>query len=103
MTKAPKVRSMEILSCDAGWRNYHFVKITTEDGIVGLSEFDEGFGSPGVGAVIQRLSARVIGQNTFQHERIHAELFSAPRPGAAGVAAEGQGAIDSQLPHAKAK
>ena len=55
MTKVSKVRSVEILSCDAGWRNYHFVKITTEDGIVGWSEFDEGFGSPGVGAVIQRL------------------------------------------------
>ena len=46
MTKASKVRSVEILSCDAGWRNYHFLKITTEDGIVGWSEFDEGFGSP---------------------------------------------------------
>jgi hypothetical protein len=69
MTKMSKVKSLEIVACDAGWRNYHFVKITTEDGIVGWSEFDEGFGSPGVGAVIQRLSARVIGQNAFQHER----------------------------------
>src|SRR6202171_1860213 len=103
MTKAPKVRSMEILSCDAGWRNYHFVKITTEDGIVGWSEFDEGFGSPGVGAVIQRLSARVIGQNAFQHERIHAELFSATRPGAGGVVAQALGAIENALLDAKAK
>src|SRR5882724_6103335 len=69
MTKISKVRSVEIVGCDAGWRNYHFVKIVTEDGIVGWSEFDEGFGSPGVGAVIQRLSARVVGQNAFQHER----------------------------------
>ena len=44
-----RVRSVETLSCDAGWRNYHFVKITTEDGVVGWSEFDEGFGSPGLG------------------------------------------------------
>ena len=44
--------------------------MTTEDDVVGWSEFDEGFGSPGVGAAIQRLSARVIGQNVFQHERI---------------------------------
>ena len=60
MAKASKVRSIDILACDAGWRNYHFVKITTEDGIAGWSEFDEGFGSPGVGTVIQRLSARVV-------------------------------------------
>ena len=53
-----KVDKIETLSCDAGWRNYHFVKLTTRDGVVGWSEFDEGFGSPGVGAVIQRLAAR---------------------------------------------
>ena len=33
MTKSSTIRSVETLSCDAGWRNYHFVKITTEDGI----------------------------------------------------------------------
>jgi galactonate dehydratase len=44
-----RVRSVETLACDAGWRNYHFVKVTTEDGVVGYSEFDEGFGSPGLG------------------------------------------------------
>ena len=42
-----KVNSLEILRCDAGWRNYHFLKLTTDEGIVGWSEFDEGFGSPG--------------------------------------------------------
>jgi L-alanine-DL-glutamate epimerase-like enolase superfamily enzyme len=44
-----KVERIETLHCDAGWRNYHFVKLTTDSGIVGWSEFDEGFGSPGVG------------------------------------------------------
>ena len=87
MTKSSKVRSVETLSCDAGWRNYHFVKITTEDGVIGWSEFDEGFGSPGLGAAIQRLSARVVGQNALQHERIHAELFAATRPSTGGVIA----------------
>src|SRR6201999_3458480 len=77
MTNISKVRSVDILACDAGWRNYHFVKVTTEDGVVGWSEFDEGFGSPGVAAAIQRLSSRVVGQNAHQHERIYAELFAA--------------------------
>src|ERR1700732_705415 len=103
MTKISKVRSVELLACDAGWRNYHFVKITTEDGVVGWSEFDEGFGSPGVGAAIQRLSPRVVGQNAFQHERIYAELFSATRPAAGGVVAQALGAIENALLDAKAK
>ena len=41
MTEGAKIRSLELLACDAGWRNYHFVNISTEDGIVGWSEFDE--------------------------------------------------------------
>jgi L-alanine-DL-glutamate epimerase-like enolase superfamily enzyme len=103
MTRNSKIRSVDLLACDAGWRNYHFVKITTEDGIVGWSEFDEGFGSPGVGAAIQRLSTRVVGQNAFQHERIYAELFSATRPAAGGVVAQALGAIENALLDAKAK
>ena len=72
MGKKATVKSVETLSCDAGWRNYHFVKIVTDEGIVGWSEFDEGFGAPGVGVAIERLSARVIGKNAFAHERIYA-------------------------------
>ena len=41
-----KVTAIETLACDAGWRNYHFVKLSTEDGIVGWSEFDEGSARP---------------------------------------------------------
>src|SRR5947209_10705267 len=103
MTKGSKVKSVELLACDAGWRNYHFVKLTTDDGVGGCSEFDEGFGSPGVSAAIQRLSVRVVGQNAFQHERIYAELFSATRPATGGVVAQALGAIENALLDAKAK
>ncbi|TMJ50137.1 MAG: mandelate racemase/muconate lactonizing enzyme family protein [Alphaproteobacteria bacterium] len=98
-----KVAGLDILRCDAGWRNYHFLKLTTDDGIVGWSEFDEGFGSPGVGAVIERLADRVKAQNVFDHERIYAELYCFTRPAAGGVVAEGLGAIENALLDAKAK
>ncbi|MCC8948011.1 mandelate racemase/muconate lactonizing enzyme family protein, partial [Bradyrhizobium sp. Arg62] len=80
MSKSTTFKSVETLACDAGWRNYHFVKVTTTDGLVGWSEYDEGFGAPGVTAAIERLSARVVGKNAFEHERIHVELFAATRP-----------------------
>ena len=98
-----KVTSIETLSCDAGWRNYHFVKLTTDTGIVGWSEFDEGFGAPGVSAVIERLSQRVVGQEVGSHERIYAELYCATRPAAGGIVALGLGAIENALLAAKAK
>jgi L-alanine-DL-glutamate epimerase-like enolase superfamily enzyme len=98
-----KVKSIETLSCDAGWRNYHFVKLATDSGITGWSEFDEGFGAPGVGTVIERLSARVIGQEVGAHERIYAELYSATRPASGGIVALATGAIENALLDAKAK
>src|SRR5262245_45097410 len=98
-----KVSSIETLACDAGWRNYHFVKLTTDTGIVGWSEFDEGFGAPGVGTAIERLSGRVVGQPVGEHERIYAELYCATRPAAGGIVALAMGAIENALLDAKAK
>ena len=34
-----RIKSIETLACDARWRNYHFVKLTTDSGVVGWSEF----------------------------------------------------------------
>jgi L-alanine-DL-glutamate epimerase-like enolase superfamily enzyme len=103
VTKASRIKNVEILACDAGWRNYHFVKVSTEDGVVGWSEYDEGFGAPGVGTAIQRLSGRVVGQDVMAHERIFAELSAATRPATGGVVALALGAIENALLDAKGK
>lgn len=103
MKNDPKVARIETLACDAGWRNYHFVKLTTDSGIVGWSEFDEGFGAPGISAVIEKLAERVIGQPVGSHERIYADLCGATRPASGGVVALAMGAIENALLDAKAK
>src|SRR5262249_4603248 len=83
-----KVTGIETLHCDAGWRNYSFVKLTTDEGIVGWSEYDEGFGSPGVTAAIEQLAERVVGQDVSAHERIYAELYCVTRPAAGALGHE---------------
>jgi L-alanine-DL-glutamate epimerase-like enolase superfamily enzyme len=98
-----KITALETLACDAGWRNYHFVKIATDQGIIGWSEFDEGFGSPGVGEVVRRLAPRAIGRDPAEHERLFQEFFSATRPATGGVVAQAMGAIENALLDARAK
>ena len=98
-----KITALEVFHCDAGWRNYHFVKAQAEDGTVGWSEFDEGFGSPGVTTVIEALTPRVVGQEATEHERIYVELFGATRPAQGSVIAEGLGAIENALLDLKAR
>lgn len=98
-----KVTAVQTFCCDAGWRNYRFLKISTDTGIVGWSEFDEGFGSPGVTAVIEQLGRRLVGSEVGAHERFFAEAYCLTRPAAGGVVGEGIGAIENALLDAKAK
>ncbi len=103
MVAKARITELKTLSCGAGWRNYYFVKAVTDDGVVGWSEFDEGFGSPGVGAVIRELAPRVLGQSAMQHERIREELHCLTRPGSGGVVGQALGAIENALLDVKAK
>jgi L-alanine-DL-glutamate epimerase-like enolase superfamily enzyme len=38
-----KIAKIESLHADAGQRNFDFLKITTDDGLVGWSEYNEAF------------------------------------------------------------
>ena len=98
-----RVESIETRHCDAGWRDYHFVKVTTAAGVAGWSEYDEDFGSPGVSAAIEHLAHRVVGRDGANHERVYADLFCATRPAAGGVVGQAIGAIENALLDAKAK
>ena len=98
-----KVRAIETRHCDAGWRNFSFCKITTDDGLVGWSEYQEGFGSPGVTAVIEAMANRVVGADPYATEAIFFDLYAATRPAAGGVVAQGLAAIENALIDVKAK
>jgi L-alanine-DL-glutamate epimerase-like enolase superfamily enzyme len=98
-----RIERIETLACDAGWRNYHFLKLVTDDGVVGWSEFDEAFGPPGLATVIERYADRLIGEAVHDHERLYATLAATARPAPYGLSAEAFGAIENALMDAKAK
>ncbi|MBT3990275.1 MAG: mandelate racemase/muconate lactonizing enzyme family protein [Rhodospirillaceae bacterium] len=103
MAEQPCIKSIETMSCDAGWRNYYFVKLTSDDGIVGWSEYDESFGPLGVTLNINKFADGLIGLPIAAHELIFAKLFSANRAAFAGVTGQAIGAIENALLDAKAK
>ncbi len=98
-----KISDIEALHCDAGWRNFSFLKLTTDTGLVGWSEFQEGFGSPGVSAAIEGLANLTIGQDPRHTEKLFWDLYAATRPAPGGVVAEAIGAIENALLDVKAK
>jgi len=98
-----KITAIEDLHCDAGWRVNSFLKVTTDEGIVGWSEYMEGYGAQGLTAVIRKLGERLIGQDPRPVERHSAYLYAATRQAAGGVNAMAIAAIENALVDIKAK
>ena len=61
-----KITGLKCLHADAGCRNFDFLKITTDEGIIGWSEFNESFGGMGVSAVIQHFKPILWGRVGWQ-------------------------------------
>ena len=98
-----KIVKIEDLHCDAGWRVNSFLKITTDEGIVGWSEYMEGYGAQGLTGVIRKLGERLIGQDPRPVERHSAYLYAATRQAAGGLNAMAIAAIENALVDIKAK
>src|ERR1700681_2755454 len=98
-----QITKLETLHCDAGWRVNSFLKISTDEGITGWSEFMEGYGAQGLGTIIERLGARLVGQDPRPVERHSAYLYAATRQAAGGLNAQAIGAIENALVDIKAK
>ncbi len=98
-----KIRSIESLHCDAGWRVFSFLKIVTDEGLTGYSEYNETYGSKGVTAVIEKLTPMVVGQDPLKHERIFAGLYATTRAAPGGINAQAIAAIENALLDIKGK
>ena len=98
-----KIAKIEDLHCDAGWRDFSFLKITTDDGIVGWSEYNEGYGSAGLTAVIRRMAQGLIGQDPRAVERIMSMQYAITRQAPGGMNQQAMAAIENALLDVKAK
>src|SRR5215468_1412018 len=98
-----KIAKIEDLHCDAGWRDFSFLKITTDDGIVGWSEYNEGYGSAGITAVIRRMAAGLIGENPRAVERLMSMQYAITRQAPGGINQQAMAAIENALLDVKAK
>ena len=92
-----KLTGCEILHADGGWQTFSYLKLTTDEGLTGIAEFNETFGSLGLSGVIERLVQHVIGLDTRAHQRIVQQLFSMTRLAPGGVNSQAMAAIENAL------
>src|SRR5262245_38743391 len=92
-----KIAKIESLHADAGQRNFDFLKITTDDGLVGWSEYNESFGGVGVSAAIAGLAPALIGKDPRAWEALVTLMYMLRRPGEGSVIRQAIGAIENAL------
>ncbi|MEZ5826245.1 MAG: mandelate racemase/muconate lactonizing enzyme family protein [Geminicoccaceae bacterium] len=98
-----KIARIEDLHCDAGWRNWSFLKITDDDGAVGWSEYNECYGSGGLTSVIRKLGEHLVGLDARPVERLTARMHAITRQAPGGLAQQAIAAIENALVDLKAR
>src|SRR5689334_22010060 len=92
-----KIAKVETLRADAGWRLFSFLKVTTDEGLVGWSEYNESFGSAGLSAVIEALTPLIIGRDPTRFEEVTAFLAMMTRQARGGLNQQAIAAIENAL------
>lgn len=98
-----KIARYEILYADAGFCNACFLKITTDDGVVGWSEFGEHTGTQGVSQVVRKQCDLIVGMDPMGIERIAAFLRGKTFQALGGVNQHATAAIVNALFDIKGK
>jgi L-alanine-DL-glutamate epimerase-like enolase superfamily enzyme len=98
-----KIAKIEDLHCDAGWRTFSFLKVTTDDGLIGWSEYTEGDGSRGLTSVIHGMAEALIGQDPSPVQAISSLLYIKHQQAANGINQRAMAAIENALLDIKGK
>jgi galactonate dehydratase len=98
-----KIAKLDTFIVDGGWDAWGFLKLTTDSGLIGWSEFAATRGRKGLGTLVASLGESLIGQEPRALGAIEAKLQAATRSVAGGLAAHAIGALINACLDLKAK
>jgi L-alanine-DL-glutamate epimerase-like enolase superfamily enzyme len=98
-----KIERVETLHADGGRRPFSFVKVTSDQGLIGWSEYTSAVGNAGIDAAIARLGGLVLGQDPRRVEWADAIGLTRTIPVWNGIAAHARGALSNALLDLSAK
>lgn len=98
------ITKVETFHCDAGWRPWTFIKISTDEGLIGWSECTDSHGAPsGIEGAIKDLSPLLIGQDPRFVEKLYWQMYSRTRQSPGSIIQKAIGGIENALLDIKAK
>jgi galactonate dehydratase len=98
-----RIIKLEDFHADAGWRVHSFLKLTTDEGLIGWCEYNEQFGAGGVTDLIRRFANTVIGMDPREVGLINAALHAMSLLAAGGLNHQAVAAIENACLDVKAK
>jgi L-alanine-DL-glutamate epimerase-like enolase superfamily enzyme len=90
-----RITRAESLHADGGWRPFSFLKLSTDEGLVGWSEYSRGPWAPKLEAIIQAMAETLRGRDPRAFALLSAELHAAARFAPAGLNHQAIAAIEN--------
>lgn len=98
-----KITGFDVLHADGGSRPFSFLKVSTDEGLVGWSEFTEAIGNAGTSVAIMRLGEILKGHDPCRVEAAMALAYVKTIPVVSGIAAHARAAVCNALLDISAK
>ena len=98
-----KITNIETFIVDAGWRPWTFVKVETDEGIIGYGECSDGRNPNGVVGTIKDFIPLLIGRDPRPYEMRFWDMIRGSRQSPGGIAAKAIAGIECALVDIKAK
>jgi L-alanine-DL-glutamate epimerase-like enolase superfamily enzyme len=98
-----RVGRVQTFHCDGGWRPWTFVRVETEDGLVGWGECTDNKSPYGIAGCVRDFEDLLIGQDPRHIERLYWDMLRRARQNLGGVSHKAMAGIELALWDIKAK
>ena len=98
-----KITRVEALHADGGWRPWTFVRVETDDGLVGWGECSDNRSPYGIAGCVRDLAHLLIGQDPRPVERLYWDMLRHTRQNLGGVSHKAIAGVELALWDIKAK
>ena len=98
-----KIVSVEAFHCDGGWRPWTFVKVATDEGLVGWGECSDIANPHGMAGCVRDYEGILVGQDPRATERLYWDMLRKSRHNLGGVSHKAMAGIELALWDIKAR
>src|ERR1051326_5421832 len=98
-----RITRVEVFHCDAGWRPWTFVKVSTDEGLVGWGECSDSRNPHGVAGGVRDFEPLLVGDDPRTIERLYWDMLRAARQNLGGVSHKAIAGIELALWDIKGK